>query len=181
MSEELEVLQIVHQRLALANIPYMVTGSMAMNFYAKPRMTRDIDLVVEFSASDLDRLIQLFQDDFYIEREMIHQALIQQTMFNIIHMPTVIKVDCVIRKDTPYRREEFARRQTVTIEGHPLHIVSPEDLILSKLEWAKDTRSETQLADIRNLLTMASGLNHAYLEKWASTLGVTQLLQEMSP
>jgi len=81
-----------------------------MNFYAKPRMTRDIDLVVEFSASDLDRLMQLFQDDFYIEREMIHQALIQQTMFNIIHMPTVIKVDCVIRKDTPYRREEFARR-----------------------------------------------------------------------
>ena len=67
MSEELEVLHIVHQRLALANIPYMVTGSMAMNFYAKPRMTRDIDLVMEISASDLDHFIPLFQDDFYIE------------------------------------------------------------------------------------------------------------------
>jgi hypothetical protein len=181
MSEELEVLHIVHQRLALANIPYMVTGSMAMNFYAKPRMTRDIDLVMEISASDLDHFIPLFQDDFYIEREMIEQALLQKTLFNLIHMPTVIKIDCVIRKDTPYRREEFSRRQTVNIEGNPLHIVSPEDLILSKLEWAKDTRSETQLADIRNLLTMAPGLNHPYLEKWASTLGVTQLLQELFP
>lgn len=180
MSEELEVLQIVHQRLALANIPYMVTGSMAMNFYAKPRMTRDIDLVVEVSASDLDRFIPLFQDDFYIERDMIQQALIQKTMFNLIHMPTVIKVDCVIRKDTPYRREEFSRRQTIIIEGNRLYIVSPEDLILSKLEWAKDTRSDTQLADIRNLLTMVTGLNRLYLEKWAYTLGVTQLLQEMS-
>jgi len=180
MSEELEVLQIVHQRLALANIPYMVTGSMAMNFYAKPRMTRDIDLVVEVSASDLDRFIPLFQDDFYIERDMIQQALIQKTMFNLIHIPTVIKVDCVIRKDTPYRREEFSRRQTIIIEGNRLYIVSPEDLILSKLEWAKDTRSDTQLADIRNLLTMVAGLNRLYLEKWAYTLGVTQLLQEMS-
>ena len=180
MSEELEILQIVHQRLTLAKIPYMITGSMAMNFYAKPRMTRDIDLVMEISTSDLDRFIPVFQEDFYIEREMIQQALLKKTMFNLIHMPTVIKIDCVIRKDSPYRREEFSRRQTVTIEGKPVHIVSPEDLILSKLEWAKDTRSETQLADIRNLLTMVSGLNHSYLAKWASTLGVTQLLQEMS-
>ena len=181
MSEELEVLNIVHQRLALAKIPYMVTGSMAMNFYAKPRMTRDIDLVVEISVSDLDRFIPVFQDDFYINKEMIQHALKQNTLFNLIHMPTVIKVDCIIRKDTPYRSEEFSRRQTIIIEGNPLYIVSPEDLILSKLEWAKDTRSDTQLADVRNLLTMASGLNQPYLEKWASTLGVAQLLQEIAP
>jgi len=180
MSEELEVLQIVHQRLTLANIPYMVTGSMAMNFYATPRMTRDIDVVLEISTSDINRFIPVFQEDFYIERDMIQQALRQKTMFNLIHLPTVIKIDCVIRKDSPYRCEEFSRRKTVTIEGTPIHIVSPEDLILSKLEWAKDTRSAIQLADIRNLLQMVSGLNLPYLEKWASTLGVTQLLHELS-
>ena len=180
MSEELEVLHIVTHRLTLVQVPYMVTGSMAMNFYAMPRMTRDIDFVVELSEPAIDRMIEQFHQDFYIEREMIQQALQQRTMFNLIHMPTVIKVDCLIRKDTPYRLEEFSRRQPVNIEGHTLTIVSPEDLILSKLEWAKETRSETQLADIRNLLTMVSGLNHPYLEKWASTLGVTQLLQELS-
>jgi len=180
MSEELEVLQIVTHRLTLVQIPYMVTGSMAMNFYAMPRMTRDIDFVVELSEPDIDRMIEQFHQDFYIERDMIQQALQQQTMFNLIHMPTVIKVDCVIRKDTPYRREEFSRRQSVNIEGYPLTIVAPEDLILSKLEWAKETRSEVQMGDVRNLLRTVARLDQDYLKQWASVLGVQTMLQELN-
>lgn len=180
MSEELEVLQIVTHRLTLAQIPYMVTGSMAMNFYAMPRMTRDIDFVVELSEPDIDRMIEQFHQDFYIERDMIQQALQQQTMFNMIHMPTVIKVDCVIRKDTPYRREEFSRRQSVNIEGNSLTIVAPEDLILSKLEWAKETRSEVQMGDVRNLLRTVARLDQDYLKQWASVLGVQTMLQELN-
>ena len=180
MSEELKVLQIVTHRLTLVQIPYMVTGSMAMNFYAMPRMTRDIDFVVELSEPDIDRMIEQFHQDFYIERDMIQQALQQQTMFNLIHMPTVIKVDCVIRKDTPYRREEFSRRQSVNIEGYPLTIVAPEDLILSKLEWAKETRSEVQMGDVRNLLRTVARLDQDYLKQWASVLGVQTMLQELN-
>jgi predicted nucleotidyltransferase len=180
MSEELEVLQIVTHRLTLVQIPYMVKGSMAMNFYAMPRMTRDIDFVVELSEPDIDRMIEQFHQDFYIERDMIQQALQQQTMFNLIHMPTVIKVDCVIRKDTPYRREEFSRRQSVNIEGYPLTIVAPEDLILSKLEWAKETRSEVQMGDVRNLLRTVARLDQDYLKQWASVLGVQTMLQELN-
>ncbi len=180
MSEELEVLQIVTHRLTLVQVPYMVTGSMAMNFYAMPRMTRDIDFVVELSEPAIDRMIEQFHQDFYIEREMIQQALQQRTMFNLIHMPTVIKVDCVIRKDTPYRLEEFSRRQPVNIEGHTLTIVSPEDLILSKLEWAKETRSEVQMGDVRNLLCTIDRLDQDYLKQWASVLGVQKTLQELN-
>ena len=101
-------------------------------------------------------------------------------MFNMIHMPTVIKVDCVIRKDTPYRREEFSRRQSVNIEGHPLTIVAPEDLILSKLEWAKETRSEVQMGDVRNLLRTVAKLDQDYLKQWASVLGVQTMLQVLN-
>ncbi len=180
MSEELDALQIVTHRLTLAQIPYMVTGSMAMNFYAMPRMTRDIDFVVELSKPDIDRMIKQFHQDFYIERDMIQQALQKQTMFNLIHMPTVIKVDCIIRKDTSYRREEFSRRQSVNIEGHPLTIVAPEDLILSKLEWAKDTRSEIQMEDVRNLLRTVARLDQNYLKQWATVLGVQTILQELN-
>ena len=125
-------------------------------------------------------MIEQFHQDFYIERDMIQQALQQQTMFNMIHMPTVIKVDCVIRKDTPYRREEFSRRQSVNIEGHPLTIVAPEDLILSKLEWAKETRSEVQMGDVRNLLRTVARLDQDYLKQWASVLGVQTMLQELN-
>lgn len=142
MSEELEVLKTVTGRLKTADIPYMITGSMAANYYTVPRMTRDIDLVVELSGPDVDRVIELFQDDFYIEREAVETALRERTMFNIIHNAFVIKVDVVIRKESEFRFEEFSRKKRISVEGHEMFIVAPEDLILSKLEWAKNTRSE---------------------------------------
>lgn len=138
MNEELEVLKTVTARLGGARIPYMVTGSIAVNFYALPCMTRDIDLVVELSEPDADRLVRLFQEDFYVDRNMVLRAVTQRAMFNMIHHAHVIKVDVIVRKDSDYRREEFARRRAVSVEGHELFIVSPEDLILSKLEWAKE-------------------------------------------
>ena len=61
MSEELEVLRTVAARLDQAGIAYMLTGSMALNYYAVPRMTRDIDLVVELEPGDAERLVRLFQ------------------------------------------------------------------------------------------------------------------------
>jgi len=117
----------------------MVTGSMAANFYAVPRMTRDIDLVIELSEWDLDRVIRLFQQDYYIDRDMVQRAVRDHGMFNIIHNALVVKVDCVVRKETEYRREEFARRRGVSVAGQQVFLVSPEDLILSKLDWARES------------------------------------------
>ena len=65
MTEELEVLKVVTGRLEAAGIPCMVTGSFAVNYYAVPRMTRDIDLVADVSVSDVDRVGALFKGDFY--------------------------------------------------------------------------------------------------------------------
>jgi len=158
----------------------MVTGSMAMNYYAVPRMTRDIDVVVELSERDIKRVIEQFEPDFYVDGEAIRSALEHHSLFNVIHTPTLVKADFVIRKETEYRREEFARRRQVSVEGHPFWIVSAEDLILSKLDWAKDSHSEMQLADVRNLLRSVPQADRDYLTRWASVLGVTALLQEVS-
>jgi hypothetical protein len=142
VSDELDVLQSVTGRLQAGGISYMVTGSMAANFYATPRMTRDIDLVVELSDADIDRVVSLFQDTYYIDPDMVQQAIRNRSMFNMIHNALVVKVDCLVRKDTDYRREEFARRRTITLAGQSVAIVAPEDLILSKLDWARESRSQ---------------------------------------
>jgi hypothetical protein len=65
VSDELDVLKAVAAELEGAGVPYMVTGSMAANFYTVPRMTRDIDLVIELFERDVDRITRLFQQDFF--------------------------------------------------------------------------------------------------------------------
>jgi len=180
LSEELEVLKAVTRRLADAGIPYMITGSIAANFYAVPRMTRDIDIVVELSEREVDRVLDIFQEDFYIEPGTVLEAVREKGMFNIIHMPHVIKVDFVVRKDCDYRREEFSRRRRVSVEGHNLFMVAPEDLIISKLDWARETRSEVQLADVRNLLACVEGLDRDYLARWTNRLNLDSLYREVS-
>jgi hypothetical protein len=179
VSEELEVLKVVTGRLDAAGIRYMVTGSMALNYYAVPRMTRDIDLVVELSVADADRVCDLFQDDFYVEPETVRESVEKRGTFNLIHTPLLVKVDLVVRKDTEYRRTEFTRRRRVSLEGHPFFIVAPEDLVISKLDWARDTRSEVQLADARNLLRSVPGLDRPYLERWTARLGLQALYRDV--
>jgi hypothetical protein len=157
----------------------MVTGSIAANFYAVPRMTRDIDLVVELDETDADRLAGLYQDQFYVDREMVRAAVRERSMFNMIHTAHVIKVDLVVRKDNEYRREEFARRKSVPVDGHAVFIVAPEDLVLSKPMWARESRSEMQLNDVRNLLASVPDLDKEYLLRWAGRLGLNALYREV--
>lgn len=180
MSEELDVLKIVTGRLDAEGIPYMVTGSMAVNYYGVPRMTRDIDVVIELSLADLDRVCELFHGEFHLEREAVRESIERQTTFNAIHAALVVKVDFVVRKDTDYRRTEFARRRRVSWEGHPFLIVAPEDLIISKLDWAKETHSEVQLGDVRNLLWSVPAIDRSYVEQWTTRLGIEPLYREVS-
>jgi len=110
MTEELEVLKTLTERLESAGIAYMVTGSIAMNYYAVPRMTRDIDVVVELSAADADRVCALFEGDFYVDRAAARAASAERGIFNLIHLAYVIKADFIVRKEGEYRLAEFARR-----------------------------------------------------------------------
>ena len=176
MQNELEILRNVTSKFSGAGIQYMLTGSFALNYYAEPRMTRDIDLVVALEPKDAERVIALFQDEYYVPRDAVVRAVANETLFNLIHTDKIIKVDCIIRKGSDYRRLEFERRQQVVIEGINLWIVSREDLIISKLWWARDSHSEFQLRDVRNLLK--SEYDATYLDTWTEKLGLSALLRE---
>lgn len=177
MLTELEVLRDACERLERAGIPYMLTGSMAMNYYAEPRMTRAIDMVVAIEPSDVERIEAAFQSDYYVPEEGLAQVIRDRGMFNLVHFASSVKVDMVVRKDEAFRLGEFARRRAVGLPGFSAWVVSKEDLLLSKLVWARDAESELQRRDVRNLL--ASGAEVAYLREWAPRLGVSELLEEL--
>jgi len=153
MTDENLVLAEVASILESADIDYMLTGSMALNFYATPRMKRDVDLVAVIFWKDIEKLITLFSSDqYYLSDDAIKDAILHQSSFNIIHQKKLVKIDVIIRKREEYRLLEFKRRRKVTIHGHPVWIVSKEDLILSKLAWAAGSESSRQLEDVKNLL-----------------------------
>lgn len=176
MLSELDVLKDVCERLDRAGIAYMITGSVAMNYYAQPRMTRDIDIVVKLTSEDGPRIQIAFKEDYYLPTDEIAEAVRLEHMFNIVHLDSVVKIDMIVCKSAKYRQTEFSRRQEIELPGFRAWIVSKEDLILSKLVWALDSHSELQLRDVRNLL--ATGTDMEYLSKWAKMLEVETLLRE---
>jgi hypothetical protein len=178
MKTELDVLRDLSQRLESVGVEFMLTGSMAMNFYAQPRMTRDIDLVVKLAADQTDLVISLFESDFYVDRRAVANAIAQRSVFNLIHNETIIKFDCIVLKNHEYRQEEFARRRKITIGDFQTWIVTREDLILSKLYWARNSKSELQIRDVKNLLD--SDCDMFYLYSRAENLGVKPLLEEIA-
>lgn len=139
MSAELEVLQDAIARLEGAGIAYMLTGSVALSYYAEPRMTRDIDLVVELADRDPKSIVSLFAPDYYVSEADVGRAIAARTMFNVLHLGKVVKLDLIVRKDTAYRRREFERRKRVQMPGFEACIVSREDLIFPKLEMYDTT------------------------------------------
>src|SRR5213592_1914497 len=110
---EIDIVRDISHRFEQAGIPYMLTGSMAMNYYAQPRMTRDIDVVAAIGLTDVDRLASLFEPDYYLSKESIRESIAHESVFNLIHHESVIKVDFIVRKQSEYRRVEFERRQKV--------------------------------------------------------------------
>ncbi|MBN2496984.1 MAG: hypothetical protein JXR96_20500 [Deltaproteobacteria bacterium] len=97
-------------------------------------------------------------------------------MFNVIHNEWIIEADFIVRKEQDYRIVEFGRRRRFEVEGVSIWVVAPEDLLLSKLHWVKDSRSELQQRDARTIAHSAADLDWPYLEKWAEKLGVSDLL-----
>lgn len=177
MSEELEVLRVVVDRLKGANVSHMLTGSVAMAWYAQPRQTRDIDIVVDLPESKIDLVVDAFSADFYVDRDMVLDEVRRHGMFNMIQDAAAMKVDMIVRKTDPYANEAFRRRRSIEIApGLVLDIISAEDLVLSKLAWAKEGESELQLRDVRNLLRSVKDLDRAYLDRWTGLLGLNALL-----
>lgn len=173
-----EAIREIVDLLDSAAIPFMLVGSIASTFHGPPRSTRDIDLVVEMDHTALERLLAgVDPARFYVPEDTARAETAARGQFNLVDLRTGWKFDLIVRKDRAFSRSEFARRVPVTLDGVAVHIATPEDTVLSKLEWAAAGESDRQLADAASVLAViGDAIDDAYLDRWAPTLGVTELL-----
>jgi hypothetical protein len=164
-----DFLKILIQFFDINKIPYMLSGSVAMSTYVVPRFTRDFDFVINLKVQDVANFTEQFSEGYYCDEDSVKQAVSQKGMFNIIDHKSGYKADFIILKDDPYRQKEFSRKQLIDFMDMKLYIVSPEDLLLSKLIWIQDIQSGLQMEDIK-LLAALPGLNHDYLYEWIDSL-----------
>lgn len=163
-------------------IEYLITGSIVTSLQGEPRSTHDIDVVVQVSVVDVPRLLEAFpRPRFYVEEGTIREAIRLFGTFNVIDTEEGDKVDFWLFRDEPFDRSRFRRRYRVNVFGVEMSVPSPEDTILAKLRWTKlSGGSERHVRDCLGVYEVqALNLDQAYLDEWAATLGVTDLLDEV--
>ena len=181
MSQQ-ELLAAVAGELESAGIEYVLTGSFASSLYGEPRATHGVDLVVALEAPAATGLIRAFPPpDYHLSDSAVLEAIRSQTMFNLIDTRSGDKVDFWVLTDEPFDRSRFARRHAETVFGRKVHVSSPEDTILAKLDWAKQSGgSEKQFGDALGVYEVQYGtLDIGYLELWAERLDVTALWRRL--
>lgn len=167
----IELLQQICEALERQEINYMISGSIAMNIYTIPRMTRDIDIVVHLQKNQIPRFVSEFQEGFYCFQPEIETEVARKGMFNLISHKTGYRIDIIVRKDTLFRITEFERRQYSNALGFGMWVVAIEDLIISKLDWIQVYYSDKQAEDISNLLTTDT-IDKEYLSYWIKQLNL---------
>ncbi len=174
-----DVFRAVQHALAVAGIPYMITGSFASSVWGEPRASKDIDIVIAPARDQLATLIRQFpQDQYYAVEEDALEAFDQRSMFNIIDFRSGWRIDFIMRKARPFSETEFSRRREHEVGDLRLSVASPEDVLIAKLEWAKLGESERQLEDAAGIIRLrGSALDVPYIEHWVSELGLQQQWQ----
>lgn len=170
------ILHTVVAALEASGVPFMLTGSVAAAVHGAGRATMDVDLVIQATAAQLESVVAAIEDrTLYVSREAALKALATESMFNIVDTETGWKADLIPCKSRPFSQAEFARRRPLELDGLPLWVASVEDVILSKLEWAKLGGSARQLEDVATLLRVSAGeVDRAYLDRWIDALGLRE-------
>lgn len=168
------VLGTVFETLDHLQIPWMLVGSFASNFYGEPRSTHDADLVIEVARDSAKRIATTLGADFIVSDE---SPAARPAQFNAIHASSGFKVDFWPLRDDPFDRTAFARRRVVTLFGHRVPLPTAEDLILQKLRWDRESQSDQQRRDVVAILrAQGENLDWHQLRRWADTLGLTSAL-----
>jgi hypothetical protein len=165
-------IQTVAEILEKADVPYMLTGSLAAAYYATPRATQDVDVVIDAPEEGIERLVRgLLESGFYVDRAAALSAWRTRTQFNAIDPDSGWKADLIVRKDRAFSEVEFKRRERAEVLGLEVSLASLEDVILAKLEWAKMGDSELQRTDVVRLLERAGDqLDQEYVVAWVREL-----------
>jgi len=166
------------------NVAYLIGGSLASSVYGVARSTLDADLMADLLPEQINILVTLLQADYYLSEPAIREALTRRSSFNLIHLDTMIKIDIFIPKGEPFDRSTLQRIQTATLDKddpRPFQMASPEDIVLLKLQWYKlgGSESNKQWRDIVGVLRVqANEIDLNYLQLWAETLTVVELLEK---
>lgn len=172
----------VAEILERLDIPYAITGGMAVFVWARPRFTADIDIVVLLKAADIPRLARALRElgkAGYIDEQMMRKALQRHGEFNFIDGVTGVKVDFWPLGQHLFDEAKIRRRIGKEVLGHTIYFVSPEDLILSKLLWHQEGESAKQQEDIVSILNIQEHLDLDYLKEWAKHNGTLMLLKSL--
>ena len=166
------VFEKLRTALETVGIPYFVTGSFASSAHGVPRSTNDIDIVIAPSPQQLEQLMRLFpESEFAADKEDALDALRRKSLFNVVDYATMWKVDFIMKQPTPFDASRFARRGVVEIAGVLLQTASPEDILITKLLWAKLGESERQINDAVGIVQVQGGnLDVEYVERWVAVL-----------
>ncbi len=165
-----------------AGVSYMLTGSIASSLQGEPRATHDIDVVIQIDLSDAQKLTGAFtQPGFYIDSQSAVTAIKNKDMFNALDMSEGYKIDFWMLTDEPFDKSRFSRRQIGEFAGANVYIPSPEDTILMKLRWVRLCGgSEKHFTDALRVYEVQAGiLDATYMEHWANTLEVADLLERV--
>lgn len=170
----------VADALERSGIDYFLGGSLASSFQGEPRATNDIDFVIDLAEAQVGPLLAALGPDFDVDEEALRCAVRERGSWNVIHAPTVTKVDLFLRRASPFDDVEFARRKRVEIRaGRGLFIKSAEDTVVRKLLWYRSGGgvSDRQWRDVVQVLRQSRDvLDAAYLDEWAGRLGLAELL-----
>ncbi len=164
------------------SIPYYIGGSVASSAWGMTRATIDVDMVADIKMAHVEHIMKTLEKEYYISTEMIRNAIEQKSSFNLIHLDTMIKIDVFLLKNQPYEVEALSRRSYDTFDeqsSYKFYLSSPEDIILSKLQWYEQGGriSENQWKDVLGVMKVQAGkLDLQYLTTWASKLDLSDLL-----
>lgn len=178
-----EVMLKVIEALEELNTPYLIGGSYASSAHGIARATMDIDIMASIPAKYAGALAAKLEQEFYADEQAIRDAIMAKRSFNVIHLDTGFKVDVFVSKRDPFDVMQLERRILRIISRDPersAYLASPEDTILSKLRWYRQTneKSERQWSDVLGIMSVKAGeLDLDYLKQWARDLNVSDLLE----
>jgi len=165
-------------------IPYAIGGSVASSFYGQVRFTQDADVSVAAFGSQIGMFCKAIEGDFYVSSQAVKQAHANASSFNVIHLNTAFKIDVFIILDDPFKRQVLMRRTKAALDENSARMynfVSPEDIILLKLQWYLEggSVSQKQWGDILGVLdAQKDALDMDYMRDWALKLSISNLLNK---
>lgn len=181
---QLDILATVAKLLKKNKIPYLLTGSLAVSNYGFIRATHDIDIIVEIQKKSFEKIKKMLSElgsEYDYSLTDVKDAIVKSSQFNIYHLPTGLKSDFWIAKNDDFDKNKFARSSIIQIRNQKIPIISAEDLILNKLKWCKEVRSERHLRDCSEIMKFQrEKLDKKYLGFWAKKHGLEKLLKEIT-